>query len=307
MKKSAFFAVLAAAAMTAALSCSKEESNNTNVGKKLTVSVGSPVVEQDPATSVVLTSIDPAYTLSWSAGDKIRVINYQDGTAGYNDWGDFTTAAGGASASFTGTAGTNSYSKYLAASAYKGYTFTCSASADSFKYNIPANQDGTGVKYCCFAEYASYDGANLTIPSMHLRNALTRFDLPSEADVRRVTVTVSYTISATLGLCSNGDDNDVTCNFLNGKKFAGSGGPGKTITIYNGGALLSGPVYFASRHTLKEDKYGNCSLTFVFTDGSDKTCTKTVKLYEKDVKSVILNSGYLNYLGAVSFKDGDFK
>ncbi|MBQ9548572.1 MAG: hypothetical protein IJV01_05390 [Bacteroidales bacterium] len=306
MNKTVLFTVLAAAAMTAALSCSKEEKAPV-AGKPITVEVGAPVVDVDPATSVALTSIDPAYTLAWEAGDKIHVINYQDGTAGYNDWGDFTTTEGGATASFTGTAGTNSYTKYLAARAYNGYTFSCSSTADSFKYNIPANQDGTGAKYCCFAEYASYDGATLSIPTMHLRSALTRFDLPAAADVRQVTVTVAYSESAgsSIGLCSSGDAYDVVCNFLNGKKFAGSGGPGKTITISNGGALLSGPVYFVSRHTLSDAKYGTVTLTFVFTNSSAQTCTRTVTLFNGG-DAISIKTGYLNYLGAVNLKPSDF-
>ena len=307
MKKLTFFAVLAAAAMTAALSCSKEGNAPAVAGKTITVKVGAPVVEQDPQTSVVLTGTDP-YTVAWEAGDKIRVVNYTNKVAGYNDWGDFTTAAGGATATFTGTAGTYDKASFVVVRAYDGYSWTFTAKSASFKYNIPSTQDGTGIKYCLFGtKDASFDGSTLTIPTMGLKNALSCLEVPAAADVRRIEITVAYTLSTAVGLCSLGDAFDAVGNVLDDKDFAGSGAADqKTITIYNDGALLSGPVYFASRHTLTNATYGDCSLTFVFTNGDGKTATRTVLLFKSGTISKALAGGKLNLLGAVSLSPSDF-
>ncbi len=300
MKQSAFFAVLAAAAMTAAISCSKDNNAPSFAGKPITVEVGGPVIEQDPTTSVTLTGVDP-YTVAWSAGDKIRIINYTDKVAGCILWDEFTTAAGGALASFSGLPGASDKKKFVAFRCYDNTTITTNFSTtdSAFKYNIPDTQDGTGIKYCLFGtKDVTFEGGNLTIENMALKSALTRFDVPVEANVTNITVTVTYS-NGSIGLCGM-----TNANLLS--DFAHATGNTKTITINNGDKVLSGPVYFASRHTLKTK--GDVTLTFEFTNSSGLMATKTVLLYKEGGNPAkAISTGSLNYLGAVTFAPGDFK
>ena len=323
MKKLTVFAVLAAAAMTAALSCSKENNASVFIGKPVTVQVDGPTVEQDPATSVVLTSTSPKYTVAWEAGDKIQIVNYQWGSnTRANDWGYFTTAAGGATATFSGTAGTVSDGyKFAAFSVYEDAlckTYFYDAKTSNMIYaNIPATQDGTGIKYSLYATRdVTYSDGTLTIKDMALRSALTRLDIAGTAVVKRFTVTVSYeklAVSSGYGLCVGPDPdaekampayNFKSDNLSFSNAVAGKGG---TITIENGGARLIGPVYIASRHTIAKSDGGECKLTFVFTDENDKTCTKTVTLVTSDLtKTLTIDNGKLNILGTVTLNTEDF-
>ena len=320
MNKTALLTVLAAAAMTAALSCSKEEKAPV-AGKPITVTVGAPVVDVDPATSVELTGVSP-YTVAWEAGDKIQIINYTFGEAAINEWDCFTTATGGATASFSGTAGASTQAKYTAFSVYSDATctthFVTGASTKMIYANIPATQDGTGIKYSLFATRdVTYDGASLTINGMALRSALTRFDIAGTAFVKRVTVTVNYENSGTYsaakgyGLCVGPDPEASKAmpiyNFkADNLNFSNAvGGKGGTITIENGGAQLTGPVYMASRHTV--DAGGKTTLTFVFTDDSDHTATRTVTLVTSDEsKKYTITNAKLTYLGTVTLNTEDF-
>ena len=315
MKKLTFFAMLAAAATTAALSCSKDNDAPSFAGKPVSVEVGGPEVEQlATASRVAMTGTNP-YTFEWEAGDAFCVYNYTDNVKANVNCGEFTTVSGGAPASFTGTIPASAtYEKFVALRSYSNsFTVTSSTSAKSFKFNIPAEQDGTGVKYCLVGtKSVSYSDGTMTITKMQIQNPLTRFDVPAAADVRRITVSIDHSISHTFGLCSEGNSLDATANIYDTKDFALSGAANNTITIYNDGALLSGPVYFASRHTMGSDAYGYGTLTFVFTNGSGKTATKKVVL-AKDIDGDTAGTYYtlkgraLNYLGAVPLTESDFE
>lgn len=331
MKKLTVFAVLAAAAMTAALSCSKENNAPVFIGKPVTVQVDGPTVEQDPATSVVLTGTSP-YTVAWEAGDRIQIVNYQHGTdTRANKWDYFTTAAGGATATFSGTAGAVSDGYKFAAfsvyedALYKTYYYD-SGKSNMIYANIPATQDGTGIKYSLYAtRNVTYSDGTLTITGMALRSALTRLDIAGTAVVKRFTVTVSYEkleVSGGYGLCVGPnpavEKTMPVYNFKNDDaKFSNAvGGKGGTITIENGGARLIGPLYIASRHTVANATGGECKLTFVFTDENDRTCTKTVTLVTADIatattdnpatKAITIDNGKLNILGTVTLNTEDF-
>lgn len=320
MKKLTFFAVLAAAAMTAALSCSKEGNAPAVAGKTITVEVGGPVIEQEAQTAAALsrvavtgTDLGSGYTFAWEAGESFHVINYTDDVKAYTDCGAFTTASGGNPASFEGSipAGAT-YAKYVAFTCYNNnFTFSSSTTGKSVKFNIPSTQDGTGIKYSLFGtKSVKYKSEKLTITGMALRTALTRFDVPADADVRQITVTVDNAIKHTFGLCSSEDALDATGNIFDTKKFALSGATNKTVTIYDEGKLLSGPVYFVSRHINSDETNGTGTLTFVFTNGSGQTATKTVtlaKTVDETTTYYPLKGGELHYLGAVTFKAGDFK
>ena len=322
MKKLTLFAVLAVAAVAAALSCAKQDAGVAGTGEPITIEVGAPVIEADPATSVDLTNNTAPYTVAWVPGDQIQIFNHTVKESGYNEWPLFTTAAGGATASFSGTPGGSDKHEYVAFSMYQdGHEATLSASASStvLNYYIPAQQDGTGAKYALYAtRRVTYSGGTLSISGMALRSALTRFTIAGTAVVKRVTVTVNYTddkgadvnvVSAGCGLCTGteGAKQMSVFSFKNADDYSftqGVGGTGTTITIENGGARLTGDIYFASRHTLKT--YAKCTLTFVFTDEEDKTCTKTVTLYEKEENNFQIVNGQMNKLGTVTLNTGDF-
>jgi hypothetical protein len=92
-----------------------------------------------------------------------------------------------------------------------------------------------------------------------------------------------------------------------------SGGTSPTITIYNDGKLLSGPVYFASRHTTGNNNNGFVTLTFTFTNGNGQTAVKQMKL-GKNINDDGTAGTYgnlsqyrINKLGTVTFGANDFE
>ncbi len=322
MKKLTLFTLLAVAAVTAALSCAKQDADFAGTVKPLIIEVGAPVIETEPTTSVTLTNNVKPYTVEWEPGDKIMIFNHTVKESGYHAWDPFTTEDGGATASFSGTVGATGKDEYVAFSMYQDgvheASLSASASSTLLHYYIPAQQDGTGAKYALYAtRQVTYGGGTLTISNMTLRSALTRFTIAGDAIVKRITVTVKYkdgdddvnVVSNLCGLCSGteGTKPMPIFSFKEAGKATftqGQGGTGSTITIENGGARLLGDIYFASRHTLKT--YSKCTLEFVFTNNLDQTCTKRVTLSEAKDTGYQIQNGVMNIMRTVTLNEGDF-
>ncbi len=329
MKKIALLPVIAAAAL-AAWSCTEENPEQMTGGDVISFTLAAPELTSDEETR---TSLDGTagsgsavrYQYKWDAGDAIAISSFDKSVQGnVTSWGDFVTAAGGSSATFTG----------YAPSAYKGSSFMaitagCSgginlvwdASGSRYlaDFNIPSEQDGTGGKYCMFCGLLDYDASEKvfslsnadTDHRMLMRSSLSFLVVPEDADVRKITVNVTAAKKpGSQFLASTGTNKDIHLNCSN---LGLSGGSNQTITIYNDGKKLSGPVYFASRHTTGNATNGYVTLTFNFTNGSGQVAVKQMRLASGANEDGTASTYYnlkqysVNKLGNVSFGPGDFE
>lgn len=289
MKKIIILSFFAVAAMTI-FSCTKERTSEINENNEnlATLVIGVPDVSETKVSNGTPTDYMGSirYTFNWDAGDALNIFSYNNTKDEYTDWGNYTTLSGGKPATFTGTIPVS----------YTGSTFVAMHSKSTgsfvpywnstrydFKFNIPAEQDGTGAKYCMFAAAPEYDSEKhtFTIPTsgsyqMYMRSALSVIDVPAVADVRRITITVTAAkTGAAHNVVSKGDAKDV---YLNGSSYALWGAGSNVITIYNNNDVLSDKVWFATRQTTGNATNGYIILTFVFTNGSGQTATKVAKL-----------------------------
>lgn len=264
------------------------------------------------------------HMFKWDAGDQIFIFSHNSTASGNNpvyaatSWGAFTTATGGSTAVFSGEV-PSAYSTnellvlYSRPTSDISLTWNAGQKRYDARFNIPAEQDGTGARYCLFAGKPVYDPSaqSLTNATVALKTALTYFTLNAEDNIRRVTITVSCAKAGhTQFLSSVGTNKDI---ILNCTGLFLSGGGSKTITIYNGGEVLSGPIYFASRHTVGNDTNGYAILTFVFENQSGGQIIKRLRL-ASGVKDDGTASNYKNLiagkvtkLGTVSFEDCNFE
>ena len=281
-----FIPLYMAVAAVAAIGCSKENTEDSNLeGNQMIVEVSGPEfdnAENTPGTKMSFNGSNLKH--KFDAGDYFRLYSYKNDGSVLTDWGRFTTAAGGAYARFRGempdgyTTDAHGdkfralyHSDNLEELAWTGSRFEC-------KFNIPSEQDGTGLKYClfCNSNEPAFDVENkkLTL-QFRCYNGLCYFNLTG-GDVRTIRVTVKHAIKDNFNLVSSGDKKDLVLT----ADRALSGGGSKTVTISNGGSVLSGDIFFATRQTNGNATNGYAYLTFEFENGSGKVCTKYKVLAE---------------------------
>ncbi len=287
MKKMILLLSLAVAAF-AVYSCSKDAPEAPVAGIPITIEVGSPEFDE-PGTKISPNGSNLKY--KFDAGECFHLYSFNTAGTITTDWGRFTTDAGGAWARFHGVmpadyaAGTHGdqFRALFHPSEYLDMTWNSSQSRYELSYNIPSQQDGTGLKYCLFCNSNSPtfdptvlgDNGN---PKLALQfrcyNCLCHLNLVG-GDVRTIKVTVQHMIKNNYALVSSGDNKDIVFN-VTGRAL--SGGGNKTVTISNNGEVLSGDIYFVTRHTYGNATNGYARLTFEFINGNGDVCTKHLNL-----------------------------
>ena len=343
MKK--YYMLFAAVAAMTAISCNKDlASNDSSVtpvkGSLIQVSVGDPEpCVEDPSDNSAVKPSQVATKVSqfrvarhpkWDAGDSFQFVAYNPTNKLLTDWGAFTTDEGSVTSGnsdalfwgylpegFTKTTGGDKFTCIAHNVCNPSYTLVYEANPRYvFNMNIPAEQDGTGLKYTLIGSSASYDEEAKTISgfSFNVKSPLCAFTLPSGSNVVKVEITMSYDNSgthspATQFFASNGNKQDLKFNAAD-FTFLG-GGATNTITIYNAGNVLpeaSTPVYFACTRTQSGTKYGLCTLTFKFTNTEGLVAEKAVALKKADGSFVNIGASHkLNNFGTIPLTSTDFK
>lgn len=253
----------------------------------------------------------PRWYSRWEDGDICYLTSFSEGAEGYADWGAFTASVGAnKKAVFHGLVPEqHSGTTILALHSSSAFEIKWDKSGNRYNayFNIPSTQDGTGFRYALIgAKATSYSEGVITFPTsggnqFTMRSALTCITVPAEADIRTIQVTVTKKGGGNWNIFSNGDNKDMA---MNTTSFGLFGGGSNTVTITNGG-VLSGDVFFASRHTTGGDASTCPVLTFVFTNGNGEQSTKKVELVKNSTVLQIGNAK-VNKLGSVSFAPGDF-
>ena len=277
-----------AVAAFAAFACSKETPDISSfAGEPLVIEVAPPEFDVnggDPQTKISFNGSNLKH--KFDAGDYFHLYSYKDDGSVLTDWSNFTTDAGGAWARFHGTIpdgySSETHGDMFRAFYHSGNTenMTWSGSRFECKFNIPSQQDGTGLKYCIFCNsndptFTIEDGKPKLGLQFRCYNGLCYFNLTG-GDVRTIRVTVKHAIKDIYNLVSSGDKKDITLTAARNL----SGGGSKTVTISNGGSVLSGDIFFATRQTNGSATNGYAYLTFEFENGSGKVCTKYKVLAE---------------------------
>lgn len=345
MKTTVCLPLIAVAALMA-FSCSKENTNVISKGIPATFTFESPVVEDEdgPGSKIYIfnpeevgTSGAGRPTFRWNTGDIINIFSYsipEDWSEGeFTQWPAFVAQAGGTTATFKGEIPdpyVDGYFLILSSKYNQSYLVSKQDNTRgrlNIKCNIPALQDGSGVKYAIFGARPKYSATdkkftfveiqdvstgNSKISAYNnqfaLKSALSCFSIPADAHITKVEITVSRSDNATgQYLASNGNKQDIQINSLG---FAFSGGGAPTITLYKDGEELPTELYFASRQVEGKANEYYPILTFVFTNASGQTATKTLKLATFNGTAFTLknlNVGRLNKLGSVTFGPNDFQ
>ncbi len=342
MKK--YYMLCAAVAAITAISCNKDlASNDSSVtpvkGSRIQVSVGDPepcVEDQSDNSAVkpsqVATKVSQfrvARNPKWDAGDSFQFFAYNANSQLLTDWGAFTTDEGSVTSGnsnatfwgylpegFTKATGGNTFACIAHNESNKSYTLTYETNPRYVYYtNIPAEQDGTGLKYSMIVSTATYDESTKTLGGFgfNVRSALCALTLPAGSNVVKIEITMSYDDSGTNSpssqyLVSKGDKQDLKWQAGNWTCLGGGGC--NTITIYKNGEALpeaNTPVYFACLRTQSGAKYGLCTLTFKFTNAEGLVAEKSVPLKRGDSFVNIAVGTKINNFGTVTFAEGDFK
>ncbi len=319
------------------LSCAKQDIQKEQMWKPVTLTIGAPETKvSSNGTQGTPGTSDYRYKFKWDAGDEITIYSINPSVDGeYTSWGQYVTDEGGATATFSGNMPTSYVGTALVGMHSKStdaFTTRWNNTRTDFGYTIPATQDGTGYKYAAYAGVNAgassgwYDSVNNKViisgydskAQWKLISALSKIHVDPSANVKRITVTAVRTDGTNINLASNGDKKDVY--FASNNILNCWGGGVNSITIENGGSVLSDDIYFASRHfgTAKAgtgehaSEYYYVKLTFRFTNTSDKTATKIVKMgngisgdYCTSVKTISL--GLINNFGSVTLNAEDFK
>ena len=285
MKKTIIMFSIAATAFVA-YSCSKDAPETSDAGVPITIEVTSPEFDE-PDTKISFNGSNLKY--KFDAGEYFHLFSYKADGSITTDWGRFTTDAGGAWARFHGQM-PSGYSSATHGDQFRAFfhpteylDMAWNSSRYELKYNIPATQDGTGLKYCffCNSNDPTFDPTVLGDngnPKLTLQfrcyNCLCHLNLVG-GDVRTIKVTVNHMIKDNFMLVSSGDKKDIVFNV--GSR-ALSGGGNKTVTISRGGEVLSGDIFFVTRQTNGTATNGYARLTFEFINGNGEVCTKHVNL-----------------------------
>lgn len=316
--------ILSIAAFALALSCTKETpfENELTLGEGIpvTVEIGTPE-EGNPnlvETKIIETAFGETHKFQWEENDAFRLLFWKNetkkGTSTLYDAGVFTTEAGGATATFTGAISADAdEGEYKTWALYPASRITASSKIDKTssaankfgisKINLPAEQDGTGFKYCCFAAtggilYRNGDGWSFTTaPKFSMSNGIMHLRLDTELNINKITVTCDYP-STTTEFYLAGD-----ISYATNSTGDNSQGSEKTVTVYNGGTVLSKDVYIAVRHTVSNDTYGVCHLKFAFYKADGSVAFKTLKLAKYDEDGNFKN--YVNIASGNVYKIGN--
>lgn len=326
MNKMLFMPFIAVAAFTV-LSCSKEVQKFSGEGKIVSFMVPAPsVAEEETGSKVafvkeVFTDTDnkKKSSFKWDAGDSFNIFSFVTGnteaTSSHLNWGAFTTETAGAQAIFTGTIPGDYNGNDPLVAVFSKYTDWSTAPwtfeknpRQKIKFNIPSEQDGTGINYSLFAATPTYSNGSFSFTSANsfrLKTALTYFKVPADANVVRITITAITTKdNAAMKIVSEGAANDIEVVANSTSTLAGGGN--NVITIFNNNQVLSGNVYFASRGTAANATRGHLQLTFVFEKQDGTRATKVISLgTDSNIKN--LTNGGVNYLGSVTFGANDFQ
>lgn len=334
----------AAVAAITAISCNKDlASNDSSVtpvkGSLIQISVGDPepcVEDQSDNSAVkpsqVATKVSQfrvARNPKWDAGDSFQFFAYNANSQLLTDWGAFTTDEGSVTSGnsnatfwgylpegFTKATGGNSFACIAHNEFNKSYTLTYETNPRYVYYtNIPAEQDGTGLKYSMIVSTATYDESTKTLGGFgfNVRSALCALTLPAGSNVVKIEITMSYdgngsSSASSQYLVSKGDKQDLKWQAGNWTCLGGGGC--NTITIYKNGEVLpevNTPVYFACIRTQSGTKYGLCTLTFKFTNAEGLVAEKSVPLKRGDSFVNIAVGTKINNFGTVTFGEDDFK
>ena len=352
MKKFIYLSITAVAALMA-LSCNKNDSiPQTPTGIPVYIDLDEIVIgdedNADAVSKVMFNSTEVSnnktrYNYEWEAGDKFKIFSFKYDEDKLLDWGFFTAKSGGKWGRFYGFIpygfNPDEYTCTMAIHCpnMSDYTLNKTTTAGKYeiKFNIPAEQDGTGIKYAILApnsnpQYSSFkvtrnvdsvdpddvskwtyafDGQRLFKSYL----AVSRLVVPENANVKTIRVTVSHAKSTNYALASNGANLDCSFNCLPSSFGGISGGTSKTITINKDNETLT-EVYFTSRQTNGSNSNGYASLTFEFINGDGQIATKKVIL-ATGVKEDGTAASYVNLstynvmhdFGTVTFAEGDFK
>ena len=338
--------LLAAVAAMTAISCNKElgpNDNNTTSGKGsiIHVTVGDPdpcVEEQSDNSAVTPSQVSTkvsqfriAKNPKWDAGDSFQLFAYNISSKLLTDWGAFTTEEGSVTQGnsnaqfwgylpdgFTKETGGDSFACIAHNEFNKSYALKHEISNGTPRYyfmmNIPAEQDGTGLKYSLIASTATYDetAKALTVTNFNVKSSFCALTLPAGSNVVKIEITMSYENESAAQyqyLASKGDKQDL--KWQAGNYTCLGGGGSKTITIYKNGETLpeaSTPVYFSCIRTQSGNaSYGLCTLTFKFTNAEGLVAEKIVPLKKNGSFVNIQVGSKINNFGTVTFAEGDFK
>jgi hypothetical protein len=275
-----------AVAVLAVISCEKKDIETPVSGTPIEISVGFDEIDGAQPGSK-MSNNDSDVSFKWDPGDALQIFSYNWDNDILTDWGMFTTENGGVWGKFRGvipagyTAATHGDKFTVVFQQGKSFSLTRSTTSGRYdlKFNIPANQDGTGVKYCLFGSatttWPTFDG-DKSFSGMMLRcyTGLSVINV-SGPDIRTIKITLDHAKNHGYCLASSGDKLDINYNCSNNGL---SGGGSKTITINNNDEVLSGNIYFASRQTNGNANNGYPILTFEFINSEGKTATRVLKL-----------------------------
>ena len=321
-----YFVLIAAVAAMTAISCNKnldiDDVKDSADGTPIQITVGNPEACVDE-TETKVSSFRTVGQPKWDANDSFQMFSHNASKQLLTDWKYFITSEGSvtqgnSNASFSGyipdgfatATGGDSFNCVVTNPFNASYQLQYEASKTRYYFycNIPAEQDGTGLKYSIFGSTAIYDETNKSFSSFNFnfKSALCALTLPEGSNVVKIEIELSYKDEASTwasqNLASSGSKQDLKYIANSTFDFAGAGGS-KIITIYNNGEVLpegSKPVYFACVRT--QNKFGGCVLTFKFTNNEGKVATKTADLTGKTIS----NGNKLNQFGTVTFNEGDF-
>ena len=310
MKKYFYISLTVVAALSVS-SCSKSEiPDGMTFGVPACIDLESVTIGDvgEAESKVVFNGINSnKYTYKWEPNDAIKIFSFDWEADKLLEWGRFVTENGGTWGRFYGyiPKGFNpdDYTTSVAICYPRSSNFTLKRTSTSGKYelkfNIPSEQDGSGIPYCIFAPQGNMNATHFTVTrtvdssdpddqskwtysfsgkQFRCCNALSRVVVPESANVKTIKVTVKHSLRDIYALCSTGDDEDISMNCSPNQNWGSlSGGTSKTITIHNGGQTL-GEVFFASRQTNAGATNGYASLIFEFINDEGKVATKTVIL-----------------------------
>lgn len=267
MKKYLIFAA-SVAVMGLAVSCAKSEIETTlSEPRTLTLGAEMPQLEQTK-----LSFKDAAEKeLYWNSGDAFRLIT-QDAipatTKSYTDCGAFTTTDNNTKkASFSGTipagaAGDKNGLAVIPSDRYVSASFSGITGGGYYltvQVNIPAEQDGTGLKY--MQGIAKFKGGALQ--NFFWSSAMFRLIVPAGHDIKKITLSIPSTgkcLVCDQSLYFKEDTGEVSTITT-----AQKGTLHYSVTIYNGGEELSGEQFITVRNGDKNVKY-----TLTFYNSSDE-------------------------------------
>lgn len=306
-----------AVAAVVALSCTKESLDTLTGGKKATLTLSAPEMDEELDSKVSFNGTKHTQFV-WDGTESLHLFSYTKATSGTStDWGNFTTTDSGSTASFTGTVPSEKWGSSVVAAIGRNLQMQFNSSKWRIYYNIPNEQDGTGFKYCAFVgmpqynesentfSFPSSDDANSDVITgpFKLRNALSYFTLKDYEDGKKV---VEIKITCT----SDGTTAENIVCYNTGARALGfnlempSNGTYKTansictniITIKNGNNPLTGEIRFASA-MIGTNKY----LKFQLKNQEGKIARGSVKLTKA------ANNGWVTWFGELPFSVSDFK